>query len=221
MTLRRLQHGLTAFAALAATVMINMLYLQPSSGARAPRFELGPSPEAQARAIRGGEPRPDLAALNSQSDGVETTRAVQRELDARDYSIGTDDGVAGLVTRAAIMAYEYDHSLALTGEPTEFLLRTIVLGSANPQTATAANLRIGPYAEQVIRTTQQSLLGLGYGPMKVDGFLGEATVRAIRRFEREQGLPETGRISGLMVARLAKLAALGQVQAGGNAQNRR
>ena len=222
MTKRGLQLGLATYAALAVVVLINMAYLQPSSGSRAPRIELGPSPEAQAaRAETTGAARAEAATNLSEPETTAMTRAIQRQLESLEYGVGSDDGVANLVTRAAIMAYESDHGLALTGEPTEFLLRTIVLGTANSQTAPAASLRIGPHAEQVIRTTQQSLVGLGYGPIKVDGFPGEATIKAIRRFEREQGLPESGRISGQMVARLAKLAALGQVQASGRVPSAR
>ena len=127
---------------------------------------------------------------------------------------GTDEGVTNLVTRAAIMAYEVDHGLALTAQPSEDLLRTIVLGTAAADAPAVGPLKVGPHAEQVIRTTQQSLAGLNYGPIKVDGFMGETTVAVIRRFEREHGMPETGRISGELVAMVAKLAALGKVQGG-------
>ncbi len=206
MTPLRLQLGLASFAALSGAVLINMLYLQP--GLRTPYVELGPSPEAQTRQ------RP-LAPLTTASpiDTSEVTRAIQRELDSHGYSIGTADGVASLITRAAIMAWESDHGLPLTGEPNQDLLGSIVLGSATTTTA-AASTKTGPHAEQVIRTTQQSLAGLGYGPIKIDGFMGDATVRAIRRFEHDQSLTETGRISAQLVSRLARLAALGQVQSG-------
>jgi Putative peptidoglycan binding domain len=59
----------------------------------------------------------------------ETIRAIQRELMARGYETGGQDGVTGLVTRAAILAFEHDHGLALSAEPTDDLLRAIVLGA--------------------------------------------------------------------------------------------
>ena len=177
------------------------------------RVELGSPPEANpAPARQHGQGR--AGGLTGVNDAVITTRALQRELESRGYLIGANDGVAGLVTRAAIMAYEYDHGIALTGEPTERLLQAVILGTATSDAPASANQPVGPYAEQVIRTTQQSLSGLGYGPIKADGFMGDTTVGAIRRFEHQQGLPETGRISGVLVARLAKFAALGQVQSG-------
>ena len=215
MTALRLQLGLLTFAALATTALINIFYFQPASSLRGQRLEIGPSPELNRNP-------PKVAALASEvpaqalpaTDPAKTVRAIQRELEQRGYPTGTDDGTVGLVTRAAIMAYEFDHAMTLTGDATEDLLQTIVLGSANSEPASSGPMKIGPHAEQVIRTTQQSLAGMGYGQIKADGFLGDATTAAIRKFEKAQGLPETGRISGVMVARLAKLAALGQVQSG-------
>lgn len=205
MTPLRLQLGLASFVALSGAVLINMFYLQP--GLRTARVELGPSPETQT-------PRPIAPAASLAAEVTSAvTRAIQRELDSRGYGIGAPDGVVSLITRAAIMAYEFDHGMTLTGDPSEKLLSAIVLGSANAEPGSAGT-KTGPHAEQVIRTTQQSLAGLGYGPSKIDGFLGEATVRAIARFEHDQAITETGRISAPLVARLARLAALGQVQGG-------
>src|SRR4051812_12826884 len=42
-------------------------------------------------------------------DAVAVTRAVQRELQARGYDTGTTDGVMGVMTRAAIVGFEFDH----------------------------------------------------------------------------------------------------------------
>lgn len=212
----RLQMGLLGYIALSMCVLINMFYLQPTSNGGAKRVELGPSPEATALSVRLPAPASTKVATTTAAtppahSSIATTRDIQRELDARNYSIGTSDGVAGLVTRAAIMAYEFDHALPLTGEPTENLLAIIILGSAKTAPMAQPTQRIGPHAEQVIRTVQQSLAGLGFGPIKLDGFPGEETVRAIKRFEHAQGMPETGRISSPLVARLARLAALGQV----------
>ncbi len=152
------------------------------------------------------------ADLLPAGDGPETVRAVQRELQARGYEAGTADGVPGLITRAAVLAYEYDHGLPMTGEPSEKLLKKILLGESQPAaTPGSAGLERSSQAEQVIRTVQQSLANAGYAVGKSDGRLGEETVRAIREFEMDQGLPETGRISGQLVARLARLAGQGRL----------
>jgi peptidoglycan hydrolase-like protein with peptidoglycan-binding domain len=217
MTPLRLQMGLLSFAVLSSAVLVNVFYLQPVSGGRGLRVNVGPSPEAQAaiarpveRAVQAEQASPGSVAEPAQT--VELVRAIQRELQSRGYVTGTGEGIINLVTRAAIMAYEFDHGLALTADASEDLLRTIVLGTAAADVPPVGPLKVGPHAEQVIRTAQQALSALNYGPIKVDGFMGETTVAVIRRFEQERGLAVTGRISGELVAMVAKLAALGNVQ---------
>lgn len=156
---------------------------------------------------------PAAAAAGEAPDVI---AAIQRELQARGYEPGTPDGVAGTVTRAAIMAWEHDHGLSLTGEPTEAVMKAIVLG-ASPQAASQITAqwlalpkdkRTRP--EQMIRMVQQSLSAQGYNVGKVTGRIDEETERAIREFETDQRLPQSGRICGPLIARLARLAAAGR-----------
>jgi peptidoglycan hydrolase-like protein with peptidoglycan-binding domain len=146
----------------------------------------------------------------------DVTAAVQARLAARGYEAGQPDGVNGLVTRAAILAFEHDHGLAPTAEPSEALLRALEHGpgtiSAAAYAAAARDKR--PRAEQVVKTVQQSLVALGYAIAKPNGRLAEDTERAIREFEMDQRLPVTGRISGTIVARLARIAGHGKLTAG-------
>jgi peptidoglycan hydrolase-like protein with peptidoglycan-binding domain len=139
-------------------------------------------------------------------ENAETIRAIQRELQARGYDAGNPDGMAGLVTQAAIMAFETDHGIVLTGEATDELLQAILLGGSAAQ-RNAGRAQQSARASQVIRTVQQSLSKLGYDAGKADGQLGESTINAIRAFEKQQGLADSGRISGPLVARLMRLAA--------------
>ncbi len=146
----------------------------------------------------------------------QTTRAIQRELRSRGYDAGEADGVPSLATRAAIMAYEHDHGFQLTGTPNKRLLQRIMLGATSGSGSSTATQDDEPTAivqqrAQVVRTVQQSLTAVGYRPGSVDGHMGEATARAIREFEIDQDLPETGRISGRLISRLAKLAGQGQL----------
>ncbi len=52
------------------------------------------------------------------------------------------------------------------------------------------------------RQIQQYLLALGYKPGKADGIAGRATLRAIREFERDSGLPVTGKVTASLLAGL-------------------
>lgn len=148
------------------------------------------------------------AKLNSEPvmSRAEIVRGIQRELNARGYTPGSPDGVAGLVTRAAIMAYEHDNALALTGDPTQDLLGRIVLGPAVPAVARPGKSDVkGAEAEAVVKSVAQSLAAQGYGVTKLDGAIDAALVKSIRTFEADQKLPETGRISAPLVSRLIRL----------------
>lgn len=175
-----------------------------------------PSGERPVPSTRSTAARPASEAPPAAAEGLEVTRAIQRELKTRGYETGTADGQSGLVTRAAIMAYEHDRNLPLTGEPTAQLLKQILMGDAPLPAAVPSDepRDQSVQATNVIRTVQQSLVTLGYVPGKVDGRMGADTVRAVRDFELDQGMPETGRISGQLVARLSRLAGQGRLTAG-------
>lgn len=138
------------------------------------------------------------------ADPTQTTRAVQMALAAKGYETGGTDGIAGPVTQAAILAYEVDNGLPLTAEPSDVLLAKIKDGRRG--TATAASLAPGPKADALIRSVQVSLGKLGYKVGRADGRLGETTIAAIRAFEKQQAMPDTGRISGDLLTRLTRLS---------------
>ena len=173
----------------------------------------GPSPEEQALRIARFAPDPrkidPAPAGPDEWTDAETIRAIQRELKLRGYGPLGGDGAIGLTTRAAIMAFEHDHGMALSGEASERLLKRILLGTADPASADssgAGRVRSG-HAEQVIRSVQQWLATLGYQPGRIDGRPGEDTVKAIRDFEMDKGLVPRGRISAELVTRLSEAAA--------------
>jgi peptidoglycan hydrolase-like protein with peptidoglycan-binding domain len=227
--------ALLSFLLVTAGVAINALFLQtgpgPASRALAERASARPAPEwsvkvgGAAPARRVGEPQdqalriarfaadpgkidPVPAGPDDAAD-VETVRAIQRELKLRGYGPVPGDGVMGLGTRAAIMAFENDHGMALSGEASERLLKRILLGATDPTVAdssAAGSVRSG-HAEQVLRAVQQWLAALGYQPGRTDGRPGEETVKAIRDFEMDKGLVPRGRVSAELVARLSEATA--------------
>jgi peptidoglycan hydrolase-like protein with peptidoglycan-binding domain len=135
---------------------------------------------------------------------AETTRAIQTALQAKGYETGGTDGIAGPVTQAAILAYEVDNGLPLTAEPSDAVLARIKAGRRG--TTTAASLAPGPKADTLIRSVQTALAKLGYKVGRADGRLGEATIAAIRAFEKQQSMPDSGRISGDLLTRLTRLS---------------
>jgi peptidoglycan hydrolase-like protein with peptidoglycan-binding domain len=208
MTPRWKRWALAAFLALSGAFVANVFVLQPVTPSRIRTHADGPAAAWSAQWATNAVP----AALQKDDPGdrAELTRAIQRELQARGYETGAVDGVPGFVTRAAIMAFEADRGMALTGEPREALLQAIVLGAAGdvPRTAGSA-AEPGPEAAFVISTVQHALSSLGYAPGSADGRMSADTVRAIRNFEAAQGLRDSGRVSGELAARLARVSAPG------------
>ena len=135
----------------------------------------------------------------------EIVKGIQQQLVQKGYEPGTPDGVTGVVTRAAIMAYEHDHGLQLTGEPSETLLGHMQ-GNAAAKSGGASKHRPprSGNAEQITRTVQQSLAQLGYFAGKIDGRAGDDTVRSIREYEMDAGLTPSGRISAPLLIKLAR-----------------
>ncbi len=226
MPLHRLRKGFAIFFVLCGLFGANMLALQ-GSGSSMPKRIIFPGSavsETQPAQVSFAEPvvarsstltAADAAAAPSGFSTVTTgsvaepdlVRAVQRELHVLGYDAGTPDGVTGLTTRAAIMAFEWDHGQPLTAEPSQQILQALLMGnSTSGGTAGAArDVAPSPEAAQVIRAVQQGLTKLGVGDVKVTGTLTPETQQAIRLFEVRESLAETGRISGSLAARILRL----------------
>jgi len=137
----------------------------------------------------------------------ELVRAIQRELAQRGYGPLAADGAMGLTTRAAIMAFEHDQGLALTGIASEHTLKRILLGASGTGDAGRAGEVRSTQAEEVVRAVQQWLAALDYGRGRADGRLGPDTVAAIREFEQDKGIVPRGRVSAELVVRLKEAVA--------------
>lgn len=211
-----------AFALLFGAMAANIFVLQPPreiAGAGRPDAAAGEAlawrePSGSLPAATGSSPQSGAYVPPVETSAVgpvtganrsDLTRAIQRELKAKGYEAGAVDGVPGLVTRGAIMAYEVDSGLPLTGEPRPALLEHLVLGSGG-QRGDEARTPPGPEAEAVIRAVQRAFRQLGYLTTLPDGRLNDQTRRAIRKFEIDRKLDETGRISGELLSKLAGLA---------------
>jgi len=190
------------FVGLTVVISYNALFLQdnPHRSLSAKKVHTKAS-SGRAQLARAAN-RPKTSSPSSSR--VNMVKAIQRELQARDYDPGPVDGVAGTFTRAAIMAYQVDAGLPVTGATSGSLLEHIVLGEST-----------GPLAEQteipdetvaLIKKVQQFLKDQGLKPGPVDGILGSGTRRAVKSFERDRGLAETGRISGKLVRKITALA---------------
>jgi peptidoglycan hydrolase-like protein with peptidoglycan-binding domain len=151
----------------------------------------------------GGVPEP---ATEDEADSA-TIGAIQRELKQRNYGPLPVDGFLRPATRAAIMAFEFDRGLPLTGEASGETLKLILLGAPASGSGRSAGEVRSVHAEGIVRNVQKALGSLGYQPGAADGRLGEETIKAIRDFEMDRGQVPKGRISAGLLAQLAEAQA--------------
>ncbi len=178
------------------------------AAARAPHAELPQPPAEPIRTARlatdSAQPlrMPHLPEAEGDPDVI---LRVQKELLSRGYGPVVANGIIGPLSRAAIMAYEHDNALPITGEATEVLLKRMRDGTAaNRQPGAEARKIRSPEAEQVVRTVQHSLTTLGYEPGRITGRVSDETERAIRAFETAHKLEPSGRVSAELFSLLAR-----------------
>lgn len=218
MTPRQAGIVLVGFIALMAGVAYNALYLQGSTNRRiekAVAADRGKRAEAQKPGTRSAEPTKRASMLKADTANAEafpeplaeeadteTVRAIHRELSQRNYGPLPLDGIVRPATRAAIMAFEHDSKLSLTGHATPAQLRSILLGTSGMADNAGAGEVRSLHAEALVRHVQRLLAARGAKLGTPDGRLGALTVAAIRAFETEQGLTPQGRISAEVLGRL-------------------
>lgn len=189
-----------AFIGLTGAIIYNALYLQHLPGTNV------------AKAVPAALPpvRTDLPPLDIEASGGQLLlRAVQRELAARGYEVGAEDGKPSGQTKTAIETYQRGHGLEVTGAASDALLRHILLGDSPAEKSATGSLRDVTAAEANesvdVAAVQQVLADLGYAPGKIDGVFGEATKGAIVAFQRDRKIPQTGEISSDLLAELKRV----------------
>ncbi|MBC8036287.1 MAG: peptidoglycan-binding protein, partial [Rhizobiales bacterium] len=134
---------------------------------------------------------------------------VQRQLLASGYYKGSVDGVVGKKTRQAIEAYQQAMGLEMTGEPSNRLAEhirytrqiaeaSLFTGTVEPDPDAAARAQV--------RRVQLGLAELAYSPGEITGDLTDQTRAAIKQFQQDRGLDQTGEIAGALLAELGKLS---------------
>lgn len=190
---------LVAFVALAAAISYNAVYLQKGPHP-APMAADGQIPQAgQDKGVRQRREITKILPRNAMTTASlprsKATSAIQRKLAEIGYEPGPLDGVLGNMTRAAIMAYQYDNGLRVTGVASETLLRNMIFGVSGVN-ADSDNTPVPDETKTLVRTVQKTLTKLGYDSGPEDGLWGTATRKAIEQFERDHKLTVKGRISG-------------------------
>lgn len=123
-------------------------------------------------------------------------KSIQRELTARGYTPGRTDGVLALESRMAIIAYEFDNKMPISGEASEQVLKALIFEKASGVAKKAkASSDHFERRRDVVEQVQQMLAQLGYTSGPVDGHLDDKTREAIRKFETDRNLKPTGKLT--------------------------
>lgn len=148
------------------------------------------------------ESRPSAAKRPAAPPPPEVVRAIQRELAFRNYAIDRRDGELDQATRLAILNYQYDTGLPLTGQPSEELLKHILFGpfQSAPDVARVRRLEND---RDLVANVQRILSGLGFGNLSDSGRLGPDTREALREFAAFRDLPLDARLSPRLLLELA------------------
>lgn len=187
------------FAAMSASVCANLLLFQPKLDAG------NASTDSKALRMAAG-----LTGAKSAGQVTDTVRAIQRELKELRLYPGQIDGKPSPLIHAAIVAYEQAQTLPITGEPTQALLRDLIVGpsaTSAPTSAQGLGVAAGSAAERLIRDMRQKLIALGYAAGNGDGRMTVELIQSIRAFERDNGLTQTGRVSAQLLLQIQRSAA--------------
>lgn len=194
--------GLTGLMSLA--IAANALFGQPGSG-RGAQAGLGLAEGSAEMKVDS----PDGGARTIQLRYDPVVEAVQRELAAAGYYKGAVDGVIGRKTRQAITAYQQAAGLEADGQPSADLADHIRFTREVAEASLfTGSVEASPDAElrAAVRRVQTGLAELAYSPGEINGELTSQTRDAIRAFERDRNLPQTGEISDALLAELSKMS---------------
>ena len=196
------------FVAMSGSVCANLLLMQPRQDSKLISGSSDP------KALRMASPGSAARSADQLSD---TVRAIQRELKELNLYPGQVDGKPSPLVHAAIIAYEQAQALPITGEPTQSLLRDLIVGpsaAGTPASTQGVGVAPGSAAEKLIRDIRQKLIALGYSAGHGDSRLTLELIQGIRAFERDNALPQPGRVSAHLVLQLQRSAAAFKPRAG-------
>ena len=149
------------------------------------------APEAQPAAPPPAPPQSSRAQPPAEPVSQRLLAALQRELGRHGYAGQLQAQPNGL--HLAVLAYEFDNGLPLTGEPTEGMFKLVLFDlNQAPRGAFADRAEANP---RLVIEIQKALLGLGFFRGALSGRMDLWTSEAVKDFERNRGLMLTGRLA--------------------------
>jgi hypothetical protein len=140
----------------------------------------------------------EIAEVPDTPPSPRVIRAIKRELNLHGYEAGPENGEVTSAMLTAIVSYEFDMGLPLTGRPTNRLLKSLLFeaGVALPPISDRAHFE---NSHKLIKAVQTVLSRMGYGASVSSGYLDEATRYAISKFEVDRNMSESGRLTARLL----------------------
>jgi hypothetical protein len=136
-------------------------------------------------------PQLSLTQSTAENAAPRLLTALQRELGRHGYAEQLQAQANGL--RLAVLAYEFDSGMPLTGQPTGVLLKQVIFDlNQAPRGAFADRAEAN---QRLVVEIQKALLGLGFFRGALSGRMDVWTSDAVRDFERHRALRLTGRLT--------------------------
>jgi peptidoglycan hydrolase-like protein with peptidoglycan-binding domain len=155
-----------------------------------------------------------LASLRTdpqdQMERTELISQIQTELNRLGYSAGPADGAFGPSTRRAIVTYQSDMNMRVTGEASENLLADLRNTSRNNA---SGDQNTGAMADaELIQQIEDELTRLGWDVGTPDGEWGGKSRNAAREFQSKIGVPVDGKADEELLAQLQNSYRQGDAQ---------
>ncbi len=162
-----------------------------------------PAPADAAPALQA--PLPRVLQVGASGPSV---KQVQQALIKRGVTVvGGADGVYGSATRQAVVRFQRSRGLSATGKVDAATAAALGLGGSSSSGSSISGLKLGARGPAVAEL-QRRLIAAGVTVVGgADGVFGAATQRALKLFQRWNGLKQTGRADSATVKRLPASAA--------------
>lgn len=144
-------------------------------------------------------------------DTGEAVKKVQKRLKALGYYNGTIDGDYGNGTKTAVKAFQKRNGLKESGEVNSATLKKLNSSDAKKASSSSSSssgssssdgtCRSGDTGDAV-KKVQRRLKALGYYNSTIDGDYGNGTKKAVKAFQKRNGLRETGEVNSATLKKL-------------------
>jgi peptidoglycan hydrolase-like protein with peptidoglycan-binding domain len=132
-------------------------------------------------------------------------QGIQQALAEHGFDAGPADGRMGGKTERAIRAYQKKAGLPVDGKVSQSLLDHIKF--TQPRIEADGRKSAARKPDATVREIQTLLAERGYRPGPVDGFAGGRTADAARAYQKDSGLPETGKLDQALLDSLRQAKA--------------